>query len=57
MKILFFCTSLELGCDGVGDYTRRLAGECAARGHDCTLIALNDTYVTRASDTTSQELR
>jgi hypothetical protein len=57
MKILFFCTSLEPGCDGVGDYTRRLAGECAVRGHDCTLIALNDGHVTRATDTTSEELR
>ena len=57
MKILFFCTSLEPGCDGVGDYTRRLAGECAARDHDCTLIALNDPHVTRTSDTTSNELR
>jgi len=57
MKILFFCTSLEPGCDGVGDYTRRLAGECAARGHDCTLIALNDPHALRASDTTSEELR
>jgi hypothetical protein len=57
MKIVFFCTSLEPGCDGVGDYTRRLAGECSARGHDCTLIALNDTHLARASDTTSNELR
>lgn len=57
MKILFFCTSLEPGCDGVGDYTRRLAGECAACGHDCTLIALNDAHVASATDTTSNELR
>jgi hypothetical protein len=57
MKFLFFCTSLEPGADGVGDYTRRLAGECAARDHDCTLVALNDPHVTRASDTASRELR
>lgn len=57
MKLLFFCTSLEPGYDGVGDYTRHLAGECAVRGHDCTLIALNDARQARASDTTSNELR
>lgn len=57
MKLLFFCTSLEPGCDGVGDYTRRLAGECAAREHDCTVIALNDAHLGRTSDTTTNELR
>jgi hypothetical protein len=52
MNLVFFCASLEPGRDGVGDYTRRLAGECAARGHRCTVIALHDPYVTRASETT-----
>lgn len=42
MKILFYCGSLEPGRDGVGDYTRRLAGECAARGHRCLVVALHD---------------
>lgn len=27
MTILFLCGSLEPGRDGVGDYTRRLAGD------------------------------
>jgi len=31
--------------DGVGDYTRRLAAELAARGHRCHLLALADSQV------------
>ena len=31
--------------DGVGDYTRRLAGELAATGHSCALLALADSRV------------
>lgn len=46
MKILFFCASLAPGVDGVGDYTRRLAESCAARGHECLLVALNDRHIT-----------
>lgn len=57
MKLLFFCGSLEPGRDGVGDYTRRLAGECAGRGHDCTVIALHDPAAPRPSDQTSEEVR
>lgn len=49
MKILFFCGSLEPGQDGVGDYTRRLAEECAARGHACSVIGLHDPGVTRVT--------
>lgn len=57
MKLLFFCGSLEPGRDGVGDYTRRLAGECAGRGHDCTVLALHDPSASRPSDLTSGEVR
>lgn len=42
MKILFLCGSLEPGLDGVGDYTRRLAGELIKQGHQATIVALND---------------
>ena len=49
MKILFFCGSLEPGHDGVGDYTRRLAEECATRGHACSVIGLHDPGVTRVT--------
>lgn len=45
MKILFLCGSLEPGRDGVGDYTRRLAGEIMRQGHDAIIIALNDRYI------------
>jgi hypothetical protein len=47
MKIMFLCGSLEPGRDGVGDYTRRLADECARRGHACAVIALHDPHVRR----------
>lgn len=57
MKLLFFCGSLEPGRDGVGDYTRRLAGECTVRGHDCTVTALHDPFVPRPSDLTSARVR
>ena len=57
MKILFFCGSLEPGRDGVGDYTRRLADECTAQGHDCCVIALHDPHVTRTSEVNVQQVR
>ncbi len=57
MKILFFCGSLEAGRDGVGDYSRRLAEECAARGHDCTVIALHDPHVRTVTDTVPASVR
>jgi hypothetical protein len=42
MKIIFLCGSLEPGKDGVGDYTRRLAGELIRQGHFCGIIAIMD---------------
>ena len=45
MKILFICGSLENGRDGVGDYTRRLAGEIIRQGHSASIIALNDKHI------------
>ncbi|HEY2123023.1 MAG TPA: hypothetical protein VGH07_05470, partial [Chthoniobacterales bacterium] len=45
MKILFLAGSLEPGRDGVGDYTRTLATECARLGHDTLLLSLNDPWV------------
>ena len=44
MKVLFICGSLEPGRDGVGDYTRRLAGELIHQGHFASIIALNDPH-------------
>lgn len=45
MNILFICSCLEEGKDGVGDYTRRLAGELIAQGHDIAMLSINDKYV------------
>ena len=45
MKILFLTGSLEPVKDGVGDYTRILAGECARLGHETFLLSLNDPWV------------
>jgi hypothetical protein len=44
MKIIFICGSLEPGRDGVGDYTRRLAGELIRQGHDAAIVALKDRF-------------
>lgn len=44
MKIIFICGSLELGKDGVGDYSRRLAGELLRQGYNSAIISLNDKY-------------
>lgn len=45
MKIVFICGSLEPGCDGVGDYTRRLAGELNRQGHHAAVLAINDRKI------------
>jgi len=42
MKIAFIVRNLEPGRDGVGDYTRRLAGELIRQGHGVRIISLND---------------
>lgn len=44
MRIMFVCGSLELGHDGVGDYSRRLAGELLRRGHPVLVVALYDGF-------------
>lgn len=50
MKIIFLCGSLEPGHDGVGDYTRRLAGVLLQHGHQVATVALNDKKVTSIFD-------
>ncbi|CAM4100484.1 hypothetical protein [Gillisia limnaea] len=45
MKILFICGCLEPGKDGVGDYTRRLAGELIKNGHEINMLSLNDHFL------------
>jgi glycosyltransferase involved in cell wall biosynthesis len=49
VKILFIVGSLEPGKDGVGDYTRSLAGECERLGHATFLMSLNDSWIDKPS--------
>ena len=44
MKIIFICSSLEPGRDGVGDYTSRLAFELIRQAHTVAIISLNDKH-------------
>ncbi len=45
MDIIFICGSLEPGRDGVGDYTRRLAGELIKKGYASGIISLNEREI------------
>jgi hypothetical protein len=45
MKIILICGSLEVDRDGVGDYSRLLAGALINQGHKCALLSLNDRFV------------
>ena len=45
MKVVFICSSLEPGRDGVGDYTRLLAGEIIKQGNLAAIVSVNDKYV------------
>jgi hypothetical protein len=53
MNIVFICGCLEPGVDGVGDYSRRLAGELIRMGNKVQLISLNDYHI----DTRTTELQ
>ncbi|WP_158824914.1 hypothetical protein [Mucilaginibacter lacusdianchii] len=52
MKLAIICGALEPGQDGVGDYTRRLAGELVRRNHQVVTISLNDNYVKQFTEET-----
>ena len=45
MDILFICGSVELGNDGVGDYTRRLCGKLIKAGHKAQILSLCDQII------------
>lgn len=45
MRIVFLCTSLEPGRDGVGDYTLRLSEELLQLGNDVAIVALHDRHI------------
>ena len=38
MRIAFIASTREKGKDGIGDYTRRLAGFCRDHGHECEIF-------------------
>ncbi|WP_146134094.1 hypothetical protein [Chlorogloea sp. CCALA 695] len=40
---------MELGKDGVGDYTRLLAEACVRQGHECYLVSINERLLTQIS--------
>ena len=50
INIVFICGSLEPGKDGVGDYTRRLAGELKRQGSSAAIIAINDQYINQTTE-------
>lgn len=50
MKIIFLCGALEPGRDGVGDYTRRLAGCLIRQNHEIAIVALNDQFISEEVD-------
>ena len=54
VKILFLAGSIEPGKDGVGDYARTLACECAHGGHETFLLSLNDTWVSGSAEAPSE---
>lgn len=45
MNILFICGTIELGKNGVGDYTSRLAGEIIRQGHNASVVAVHDLFI------------
>ncbi len=45
MKLAFIVTCLEPGSDGVGDYTRILARECALLGHQSMIFSVKDSFI------------
>jgi len=57
LRILFVCSGAAPGCDGVGDYSRRLAEELRKRGHFAAILALNDRLVENSPRLLENELR
>jgi glycosyltransferase involved in cell wall biosynthesis len=51
MRLLFLCSCLEPGRDGVGDHVRLLAAACARQGAQCALLAANDPFIETPEET------
>lgn len=51
MRLIFLCGCLEPGKDGVGDYTRRLAGELVKNELQILMISLNDGFIQNSLET------
>ncbi len=49
MRLVFLCSGLEPGRDGVGDYARLLAAHCAAQGHEVRLASVRDPFCAAAT--------
>jgi hypothetical protein len=54
LKVIFVCSSLEPGKDGVGDYCRRLAAELIKQGHQFALLSINDRYINEVTTSIQQ---
>ena len=46
MRILFVCSCIEPGSDGVGDYTQKMCDALIKIGHEVSILAIYDSYVT-----------
>jgi hypothetical protein len=51
MRLLFLCSCLEPGRDGVGDHLRLLAEACAKQGATVALLAVNDPFIDAPEET------
>lgn len=56
MKVLFICGSAQPQRCGVGDYSRRLAGELIRQGHQASIISLMDVDVLNSVVETQMDL-
>jgi len=55
MRILFICSTVEPGKDGVGDYTRRLCAEIIRQGNEAAIIGINDKQIAGSLESGQQE--
>jgi len=57
MRLVFICSGLEPGRDGVGDFARTLAQECAKLGHEVRLAAVRDAAGSGKASIDGREFR